>query len=147
MHQTIKKVIEDIDAQKFNTAIAAMMEFVNEAQNLGIVKKQAEDFLKILAPFAPHISEELWQRLGHKESILKQKWPKFDSRLIKEEIFQLVVQVNGKVRDTISASVGISEKQAKDLALKSEKIQKWLGDKKIKKTIFLKDKLINFVLQ
>ena len=87
LHQTIKKVTEDIDAQKFNTAIAAMMEFINEAQNLGIVKKQGEDFLKILAPFAPHIVEELWQRLGHKNSIFKEKWPNYDKKLIKKGAF------------------------------------------------------------
>ena len=146
LHQVIKKVTEDIEAQKFNTAIAIMMEFVNEAQNHGISQKQAENFLKILAPFAPHIAEELWQMLGYKDSILKEKWPEYDKKLIKEEAFYLVVQINGKLRDTIGTPLGISEKEAKKLALESEKIQKWLENKKIKKTIFVKDKLINFVV-
>ena len=145
-HQTVKKVTEDIEVQKFNTAIASMMEFINEAQNFGITKEQAKDFLKILAPFAPHITEELWHRLGHKDSILKEKWPEYDKKLIKEEAFYLVVQINGKLRDTIGTSLDISENQAKDLALKSEKIQKWLENKKIRKTIFVKNKLINFVV-
>jgi len=122
------------------------MEFVNEAQNSGISKKQGENFLKILTPFAPHITEELWQRLGHKNSVFKEKWPEYDKKFIKEETFYLVVQVSGKLRDTIGAPFGISEKQAKELALESEKIQKWLKNKKIKKTIFVKDKLINFVI-
>jgi len=146
LHQVIKKVTEDIEAQKFNTAIAAMMEFVNETQNHGISQKQAEDFLKILTPFAPHIAEELWQRLGYENSIFKEKWPEYDKKLIKEEAFYLVVQINGKKRDTVGTPLGISEKQAKNLALKSEKIQKWLKNKKIKKIIFVKDKLINFVV-
>ncbi len=146
LHQVIKKVTEDIEAQKFNTAIAAMMEFVNESQNFGTTKKQIEDFLKLLAPFAPHIAEELWQKLGHRDSIFKENWPEYDPKLIEEESFVLVVQINGKVRDQIKAKRGISESQAKELALKSEKIQKWLQDKEIKKTIFVKDKLINFVV-
>jgi len=147
LHQVIKKVTEDIQVQKFNTAIAAMMEFVNEVQNHGISKKQAESFLKILTPFAPHIAEELWHRLGYENSILKEKWPEYDKKLIEEEAFYLVVQINGKLRDTIGTPLGISEKQAKKLALESEKIQKWLKDKKIKKIIFVKDKLINFVVK
>jgi leucyl-tRNA synthetase len=146
LHQTIKKITEDIEAQKFNTAIAAMMELVNEAQNHGISQKQAEDFLKILTPFAPHITEELWQRLGYENSIFKEKWPEYDKKLIKEEAFYLIVQINGKKRDTIKTPLGISKKQAKELALKSEKIRKWLENKKIKKIIFIKDKLINFVI-
>lgn len=146
LHQVIKKVTEDIEAQKFNTAIAIMMEFVNEAQNHGISQKQAENFLKILAPFAPHITEELWQTLGYKDSIFKEKWPEYDKKLIKEEAFYLVVQINGKLRDTIGVPLEISEKQAKKLALESEKIQKWLRNKKIRKIIFVKNKLINFVV-
>ncbi len=146
LHQLIKKITKDIEAQKFNTAIAAMMGFVNEAQGYGLSQKQAEKFLKILAPFAPHITEELWRKLGHESSVLREKWPKYDKRLIKEEAFCLLIQVNGKLRDTISAPLDISEKQAKDLALKSPKIKKWLDGKKIKKMIFLKDKLINFVI-
>jgi len=147
LHQLIKKVTEDIETQKFNTAISTMMEFINEVQVFGISKEQAEIFLKILTPFAPHITEELWQKLGHGDSIFKEKWPEYDKTLIKEEAFYLIVQINGRLRDTIGTPLGISEKQAKDLALKSEKIQKWLENNKIKKTIFVKDKLINFVIE
>jgi len=147
LHQLIKKVTEDVETQKFNTAISTMMEFINEVQVFGISKEQAEIFLKILTPFAPHITEELWQKLGHGDSIFKEKWPEYDKTLIKEEAFYLIVQINGRLRDTIGTPLGISEKQAKDLALKSEKIQKWLENNKIKKTIFVKDKLINFVIE
>jgi len=142
--KVVKKVTEDIEAEKFNTGIAFMMEFVNLA-SIGITKSNLETFLKILSPFAPHIAEEMWQGLEHKTSIFKEKWPKYKD--IKDKEIELVIQINGKVRDTISAKAGISEKEAKELALKSGRIQNWLKDKKIKKTIFIKNKLINFVIK
>ncbi len=148
LHQTIKKVTEDIEAMKFNTAIASMMEFVNELQNSNC-KLQIEDFKKfliILAPFAPHFAEELYHQIEKTEkSIFEEKWPEYDETLIEEEIITLIIQINGKVRDQIQVKKGISEEEAKELALKSEKIQKWLKDRKIKKVIFVKDRLVNFV--
>lgn len=145
---------------KFNTAVASMMEFVNEVQSprSKVQSQRLEDFLKILAPFAPHISEEMWSMLGHKESIFKEKWPKYDPKIIIENEVNLVIQINGKVRGTIIVPTGLSEKEAVNLALKSEKIQKWFTpldskhltgreDKKIQKTIFVKNKLINFVVE
>ena len=122
--KVVKKVTEDIEAEKFNTGIAFMMEFVNSASK-GITKSNLETFLKILFPFAPHIAEEMWQGLGHKTSILKEKWPGYKD--IKDKEIELVIQINGKVRDTIRVKAGISEKEAKELAFKSEKIQKWLA--------------------
>ncbi len=148
LHKTIKKVSEDIENMKFNTAISSMMEFCNAWQEnpRGLAKRDLKDFLKILSPFVPHMAEELWQKLGHKRSIFFQKWPKYDERLLKEEKITLVVQINGKVRDKIEVESGISENKAKKLALKSPKIKKWIENKKIKKAIFVKDKLINFVV-
>jgi len=141
--KVVKKVTEDIKAEKFNTGIAFMMEFVNSASK-GITKSNLEIFLKILTPFAPHITEEMWQRIGHKTSIFKEKWPEYKD--IKDKEIELVIQIDGKVRDTINAKTNILEKDARELALKSKKIQNGLKDKKIKKTIFIKDKLINFVV-
>jgi len=146
INQTIKKTTEDIEAEKFNTAIAFMMEFVNLAHK-GIAKANLETFLKILAPFAPHITEEMWHGLGHKTSVLREKWPKYDEKLIKQEVIKLVIQINGKTRDIISVKAGILKKQAEKSALESEKIRNWLKGKKIKKIIFIIDKLINFVVK
>ena len=150
LHKTIKKVSEDIENMKFNTAISSMMEFCNAWQEnpTGLAKRDLKDFLKILSPFAPHLAEELWHKLDprHKRSIFFQKWPKYDERLLKEEKITLIIQINGKVREKIEVEKGISESKAKELALSQSKIQKWLQNKKIKKVIFIKDKLINFVV-
>ena len=160
IHKLNKKIEEDLEATKFNTAIAAFMEFLNFANlnpegkpsaSYGASKKEIgrdviERFLILLAPFAPHITEELWHQLGHRDSIHKQKWPKYNPRLIKEEIITLVIQINGRVRDKIEVEAGISEKKAKELALLSKKIQNWISGKKIKKIIFVPEKLINFVI-
>jgi leucyl-tRNA synthetase len=110
-----------------------------------IEKEIFENFLKILAPFAPHICEEIWQILGHKKSIFLAPWPKWDEKLVKEEMITLIIQVNGKVRDKIEVESDISEERAKELAISSEKIKKWISDKKIKKVIFVPGKLINIV--
>jgi len=150
-HKTIKKVTDELESLKFNTAIAAIMEYVNylrEAYDTkGTVnRKPIKTLAKLLAPFAPHIAEELWQKLGHKELIFKEKWPEYDPALIKDEEIELVIQINGKLRDRIKVSANISEDEAKKIALKSEKVKKFIGDKKIKKTIFVKGKLINIVI-
>jgi len=148
VHKLNKKIDEDLEAMKFNTAISAFMELVNfylkEKNRVG--KDVLERALILFAPFAPHFAEELWQKLGHKDSIHKQKWPKYDPRLIKEEFITLVIQVNGRVRDKIEVEAGISEKKAKELALLSKKIQNWISGKKIKKIIFVPKKLINIVI-
>jgi leucyl-tRNA synthetase len=100
----------------------------------------------LLAPFAPHIIEELWHHLGHEDSIHQQSWPKYDSKLVKEEKITLIIQINGKVRDKVEVKADISEEKAKEIALSREKIQKWIKGKKIKKTIFVPGKLINLVI-
>ena len=147
LHKTIKKVSEDIEAMKFNTAVAQLMILLNEMEKAQDVPLEIfKTFLILLSPFAPHIAEELWHNLGHQDFILHQPWPQYDPKLLEEETFTLVIQINGKVRDQIEAPMGISEREAKELALTSEKIQKWLKGKKIQKTIFVKDKLINFVV-
>ncbi|MFZ5559270.1 MAG: leucine--tRNA ligase [Patescibacteria group bacterium] len=148
LHYTIKKVGDDLENMKFNTAMASMMEFINawsEPNNV-LSKKDAENFLKILAPFCPHIAEEIWSKLGHKKSIFLESWPKYDEKLIKKEKIELVIQVNGKVRDKIEVEADISKEEAERVALSSEKIKKWLGNNKPKVVIFVKGKLINIVV-
>lgn len=149
LHKTIKKVSEDIESLKFNTAVSSLMEFSNAWQadrKGGLGKKDFKDFLKVLSPFTPHLTQELWGRLGFKSSIHNQKWPQYDPTLIKEEITTFVIQVNGRVRDKVEAEIEISEEKLKKLALSQEKIKKWIAGKKIKKTIFIPGRLINFVL-
>ncbi len=148
IHQLIKKVSEDLEAMKFNTAIAGFMEFLNFVQERKkeFGKEAIKIFLILLSPFAPHISEELWQKIGNKNSIFKQKWPKYAPPLIKEERFTFVIQINGKVRDKVEVEKDISEEKAKEIALSREKIQKWIKGKKIEKIIFIPRRLINFVV-
>lgn len=155
LHKTIKKVTEDIENFRFNTAISAMMILANEMEKEHAKSATAnapmriEDFEKlliILSPFAPHIAEELWNKLGNKSSIFTEKWPEYDPELIKDEKITLVLQVNGKVRDSIEVDAGISETEAKELAMQSEKIKKYIINKEIKKVIFIKGKLINIAI-
>jgi leucyl-tRNA synthetase len=148
LHQLIKKVGDDLESMKFNTAMAAFMEFTNawtEDKRL-LPKKEAEIFLRLLAPLAPHISEELWENLGYKKSIFLEKWPQYDEKLIEEETWQLIIQINGKVRDKIEVKKDISEEEVKKLALSQEKVQKWLAHKKPKKVIYIPNRLINLVV-
>jgi len=148
INYTIRKINDDLENMKFNTAVSTMMEFLNtwgEKENI-LSKKDAESFLKILAPFCPHITEELWSKLGHKTSIFKEKWPKYDEKLIKKETIELVIQINGKVRDKIEVNAEISKEEAEKLALNSEKIKNWLNNQKPKVVIFVKGKLINIVV-
>jgi len=144
----IKKVGDDIENFKFNTAIAAMMEFVNawSAPDNILSKKDAENFLKILAPFAPHIAEELWFNFKHKKSIFLESWPKYDKKLIQKETFELVIQINGKVRDKVEVDAEILEDDAKKIVLEREKIKIWLKNQEPKKIIFIKGKLVNIVV-
>ena len=147
LHKTIKKVGEDIESFKLNTAISTMMILVNALEKEEkINEEEYEKLLIILSPFAPHITEELWESLGHKESIFKEKWPEFNPELIKDETINLIIQVNGKLRDTLEVPSDISEDEAREKALNSEKIKKWTENKEIKKVIFVKGKLINIVI-
>ncbi|MEW5907607.1 MAG: class I tRNA ligase family protein [Patescibacteria group bacterium] len=146
IHQIVKKVGEDIEATKFNTAISALMILANEFEKEK--KLRVKDYtllLTLLAPFAPHMTEELWSQLGNKKSIFLEPWPKYDPKKIKEKTFQLVVQINGKLRDSFAAKSDISEEEAKILTLKRENVKKWIRDKKIIKIIFVPNKLINIV--
>jgi leucyl-tRNA synthetase len=147
LHQTIKKVTEDIENFKFNTAISQLMICANELEKEKEVEKEIfESFLKVLAPFAPHICEEIWQMLGNKKSIFLSSWPKWNEKLTKEEIITLVIQVNGKLRDKIEVERDISEEKVKELAISREKVKKWIEGKEIKKVVYVPRKLINIVV-
>ncbi|MEK7124421.1 MAG: class I tRNA ligase family protein, partial [Patescibacteria group bacterium] len=148
LNKTIKKVSEDIEEMKFNTAVSAMMTFVNEwgVAPEGLDKKSLQKFLVILSPFAPHLAEELWQNLKFKGQCSRQKWPNYDEKSLKQEKILLIVQINGKIRDKIEIPADISQSQAEKLAMKSEKIKGWISGKKINKIVFVPDKLINIVI-
>ncbi len=147
LHQTIKKVTEDIETMRFNTAIAKMMELANEmSKQEKILAAHYALFVKALSPFAPHMCEEIWSQLGHKKSIALESWPEYDEKLTIENEITLAVQVNGKLRDTITMPAEISEEDAKKAVLSSEKIQKWLEGKEPKKIIYVKGKLISIVV-
>jgi len=146
-HQTIKKVTKDIENMRFNTAISQMMILVNAMEKQDQISAISYSVLiLLLSPFAPHMAEEIWEKLGHKDSIVFEKWPEYDEELAKEEKIELVVQVNGKVRDKIQVAADIAEDEAKKLALESEKVQKWLAGKEAKKLIFVSGKLVSVVV-
>ena len=147
LHKTIKKVTEDIESFKFNTAISSMMMFLNKlSENENVNKEILEKFLLILSPFAPHIVEELWEKLGNRESIYKEKWPEYNEKFIKEGKVTLIVQINGKVRDKMEVKVNISKDEALKLAKESARIKKYIDGQEVKKVIMIKDRLLNIVI-
>ena len=152
-HKTIKKVAEDFHRESLNTAVAALMEFVNELYKMKLEgfsndwRFVLEDLLKMLVPFAPHISSELWQQLGNDDFIEKSGWPKWNQELLKADEIQIIVQVNGKLRGKIKVSPGASKDQILDLAKSEENVIKHLVGKQIVKEIFVPNKIINLVVK
>jgi leucyl-tRNA synthetase len=147
LNQTIKKVGYDIDTFGFNTAISAMMIFINHLSKQNVRPKTVvERFVMILAPFAPHIAEELWEILGHSDSLAYEQWPEYDKSLIKEKEIELAVQVNGKIKDRIIVGADTDEDQIKQKALTSEKVVAALAGKSPKKIIVIKSRLVNIVI-
>jgi len=147
VNKTIKKTTEDLESLQYNTAISALMIFLNElVKERNISIKHYQTLLILLAPFAPHITEELWGEIGQKGSIHNKEWPNYNENLAKDKTITLIVQINGRVRDKIKVSFDISEKEAKKLTLASEKVKKWVGKKEIKKVIFVPGKLISIVI-
>jgi leucyl-tRNA synthetase len=147
LHQTIRKVTEDLDALKFNTAIAQMMVFVNEVMKQPTRPRALlEPFVLLLSPFAPHIGEELWSRLGHKESLAYAPWPKFDPELCEEDTVTVAVQVNGKLRATLDLPKGADQAAVQAAALADERVSRYVNGGAIRKVIHVKDKLLNLVV-
>jgi leucyl-tRNA synthetase len=145
LHKTIKKVGEDIVDFKFNTAISQMMTFINAVEKKGqIGRKQFEFFIKILAPFAPHVTEELWHELGNQSFIHLELWPTYDAKNLEEEEVTMAVQVNGKVRAEIRVSLDEEEKSIKEKAVAAA--EKWVGKSEIKKVILVPGRLVNIVV-
>jgi leucyl-tRNA synthetase len=148
LHACIKKVTEDLDTLRFNTAISALMIFVNEAITWEMKPASVmRDFLKLLQPFAPHQAEELSAKLGGGGSTLAyEPWPKFDPALLAEETLEIPVQVNGKLRDKITVPAGASQAQIEAAALASEKARQYMEGKPVKKVIVVPKRLVNIVV-
>ena len=154
-HQTIKKVTQDLERMRFNTMLAALMEFTNyltKVKEAGSVSLPAwqqatESLLLLLAPTAPHLTEELWQRTGRDYSIHNQPWPSWDEELAQDEQITLVIQVNGKLRDRLTLPASVTEAEAKKLALDSQRVKTHLMAKEITKIIYVPKKLINLVVR
>jgi leucyl-tRNA synthetase len=161
-HQTVRKVTEDIEGRfHFNTAIAAVMELVNDVYGFladgegteSISKEDAlifadalEKSVVLLSPAVPHIAEELWEALGHEPSIVQVPWPEYDEELAREEEITIVVQVNGKVRSRLSVDADAADDRIRELALADEKVKKYTGGKEIKKVVVVPKKLVNVVV-
>jgi leucyl-tRNA synthetase len=146
LHKLIKKVGEDIEAQRFNTCVSSLMEFLNSVKDEPMSTVSRIQFLTVLYPFAPHIAEELHLLLGGKQSLQQATWPKFDPKKIIETTVEFIVQINGKLRDRLELPVGVSEAEARKLVLGSDKIKTALGGSEIKRVIFVPNKLINIVV-
>ncbi len=147
LHTAIKKVTEDIDGLRFNTAIAAMMEFVNAAMKWDATPKAVlEDFVLLLAPFAPHLGEELWQRLGHDESLTYATWPQHDESYLKEDEIAIAVQVMGKLRGTVRVAADASKDAVLDAARAEENVARYLAEGTVRKEIYVPGRLVNFVV-
>jgi leucyl-tRNA synthetase len=146
-HKTIQKVTEDIENLRFNTAISQMMVFVNHMTKLSIRPRSClRPFVQLLNPFAPHIAEELWEKLGEKSSLSVESWPQFNPELAKDQVLTIAVQVMGKTRGTIELEVGASQETAEKLAKEIPTVANQLQGKQIRKVIFVKDKILNFVV-
>ena len=147
-HQTIKKVTNDYESLNFNTAISQMMIFVNAIYKEGYLPKEyAIGFVKILSPLCPHLAEELWEILGNSNTVTYEKWPTYDEDKTKEDSVEIAIQVNGKVRDTITVSKEISKEDLEKEAMNSDIIKKWLEGKEIIKIIVVPGRIVNIVIK
>jgi leucyl-tRNA synthetase len=154
LHRTVRRVTADIEAFKFNTAVAALMECLNEMTNHyqragGVTTELAwavRTLNLLLAPFAPHIAEEVWQRLGEPYSVHQQPWPKWDEAQIAAETITLVIQVNGKVRDRIHAPADVDDETARQIALNSEAVQRYLEGREPERVVVVRGRLVNIVV-
>jgi leucyl-tRNA synthetase len=149
-HQTVKKVSEGIDNLQFNTCVSQLMILTNAFQEAGTVPEaMVEGYLKLLAPFAPHLTEELWRIVLGKTSSIHARgagWPIYDVSKLQAATFELVVQVNGKVREKMTVASDIEEEEVKKLVLASEKVQKWLEGKMPSQLRYIKGRLVNIVV-
>ncbi|MBU1703443.1 leucine--tRNA ligase, partial [Patescibacteria group bacterium] len=147
LHKTIKRVTEDIEKMQFNTAIAALMEFLNGAVKTGLSVEGKRILVRLIAPLAPHLAEELWKHLGGKKSVFNEKWPEYDPALTVSATVTLAVQVNGKLRGQVEVATGISLEEALKAAAEVENVAKHLEGKEIVKKIYVPGKLVSFVVK
>jgi len=149
VHKTTKKVTQDIEEFKFNTAISQLMILVNAMQKVShLPKKGLTKFVKLLSPFAPHLAEELWREvLGNTETITYENWPEWDEELTKDDEIELAIQVSGKLRGTITVSADITKENAIAQAKENENVQKFLEGKEVVKEIFVPGKIVNIVVR
>jgi leucyl-tRNA synthetase len=148
LHQTIKKVESDINDLKFNTAISQMMVFTNHCYKVGKVSKStASTFVQVLAPYAPHLAEELWAMYGNEPSVCKQPWPKFEAKFLEENSFDYPVSFNGKMRFKINLPVGMPNTEIEKAVEGHESAKKWLDGKTVVKMIIVPKKIINVVVK
>jgi len=157
-HQTIKKVSQDIEERfHFNTAISSLMELFNLMKSerdeliktrLGrqSLREAMEKLVILLSPFAPHFSQELWQKMGHEDFLIKTSWPSYEPQLAQEERLAIVIQINGKLRDKLEAERELNQEEIKERALNLERVQKFIRGKKVRRVIYVKNKLINIVI-
>ncbi|MFH0953361.1 MAG: leucine--tRNA ligase [Verrucomicrobiota bacterium] len=147
LHRLIKKVGDDVESMKFNTAIAAMMEFVNLVYKAGkISRSQAERFVLVLSPFAPHLGEELWEKLGHKKTLAYELWPAADARLLVDATVEIPVQINGKLRGRITVPAGATQQAVVAAAKADSSVAAHLAGKTIRKEVYVPGRLLNLVV-
>ena len=147
-NETVKKVTEDFDALHFNTAISQMMVFVNEAHKVDTMPKAyAEGLVQLLAPIAPHMMEELWSKFGHNDSISYAKWPTYDESKLVSDTVEIIIQVNGKLRDKLEVATDTDKAKLEELARNDEKVQKFIDGKNIVKVIVIPNKIVNIVVK
>lgn len=148
LHKTIKKVTHDTDTLNFNTAISQMMIYLGELAKLKTLPRSLwEPFVQILSPYAPHICEEFWEKLGHAESISKSEWPSYDEALTHDDEKEIVVQVNGKIRERFVVPAGADEATLRETALVLPKVREWTAGQNVVKVIVVRDKLVNIVVK
>jgi leucyl-tRNA synthetase len=157
MHRSIKGVTLDTERFHFNTAISRIMELVNqlyqytgehtqEEYNCSVLNTVSKNLIILLAPFAPHLSEELWEKIGEKPSIFDQKWPVYDEKYLLQNEIDWVIQINGKIRERIKGPIDLSGEEAEKFALESGRIPDLIKEKQIRKIIIVPKKLINIVI-
>lgn len=145
-HQSVKKVTEDFDQLHFNTAISQLMIFINEAYKADKVSKEHIDgFLKLLSPIAPHMAEELWSKLGHSSLVCESTWPTYEKKYLTESTVEIIIQVNGKIKERLVVATGLSKQELEDLALTEPKVEQLVQSLDVIKVITVPDKLVNIV--
>ncbi|MFH0879241.1 MAG: class I tRNA ligase family protein, partial [Lentisphaerota bacterium] len=147
LHATIKKVTEDIESMAFNTAISTLMIFLNQAQGWeSLPRSVMEKFVLLLSPFAPHLAEELWEKLGHSKSMAYEPWPEVDPQYLIKDTLELAVQVNGKVRGRVSVPSGATQESVLAAARQDPSVASYLAGKAVKKEIYVPGRLVSFVV-